>query len=152
MPLLVLDPVLMETLAVLDRDVSGETKFCQQAADALRAFQARWAGDVAMEDGYGQAIKALDTMRSILAGAEVRWREELTRKVRTRQAAEHQAATATAEREHAFAWAEQPVPVPESGTVPTRAEATPAPHAPRRSAASREPVSTEPPPEAGVRE
>jgi hypothetical protein len=118
MPLLVLDPVLMETLAVLDRDVSGETKFCQQAADALRAFQARWAGDVAMEDGYAHAIQALDTMRSVLAGAAGRWSQELTRKVQTRQEAARQAATATAERAHALAWAEQPVPVPEAGTVP----------------------------------
>jgi hypothetical protein len=130
------DPVLMDTLAQLDRDVDGETRFCLQAAEALRAFQARWSNDVAVDDGYGRAIQALDNMRSILAGADVRWSEELTRKVRTRQEAERRQAYAQVEREHAVTWADQPPPAP-----PQPEEPAPVPPGER---------STEPPPEAGV--
>jgi hypothetical protein len=142
-PLIVGDPVLMDTLASLDRDINGETKFCLQAAEALRAFQARWTSDVALEDGYGQAIKALDNMPSILAGAEVRWTQELTRQVTTRQEADRRTAYATVEREHALTWAEQPPPVPPAPDTPP----TPAPYSSEPA-----PYSSEPPPEAGVRE
>lgn len=122
-PLVVGDPVLMETLASLDRDVSGETKFCLQAAEALRSFQYRWSSDIAVENGYADAIRALDNMRSILAGAQVRWGEELTRKVGARRAADQYHATATTAREHALEWAEHPPPAPpqEATAVPPEA-------------------------------
>ena len=118
----------MDTLASLDRDVSGEVKFCQQAAEALRAFQARWTSDLAVEDGYGTAIQALDNMRSILDGAQTRWTQEVTRQVLGRQEAARRQEYAKVEREHAVEWAEKPPPVPPEPPRSRQPEdATPAP-------------------------
>jgi hypothetical protein len=112
-PVIVMDPVLMEALTSLDRDISGEQKFCRNALEALRAFQARWSTDNAVCDGYGQAMKALENMDSILTGAGIRTTENVTRSVLARKDAAQTKAKADVAREHAVAWAEQPVPQPE---------------------------------------
>jgi hypothetical protein len=111
-PLIVADPVLMETLAQLDQDVSGEAKFCTQAAESLRAFQFRWGSDHAVQDAYGHAILALDTMASVLSGLLTRQTQALTRDVVTASTQAQQAATAQTARDHALAWAETPPPPP----------------------------------------
>lgn len=113
-PAPVIDPLLQETLATLDRDISGEMKFCHNALEALRAFQARWSTDNAVTDGYGQAMKALENMNSILTGAQARTTENVTRTVLGRKEAAMNAAKADVAREHATAWAEQPMPQPET--------------------------------------
>ena len=109
-PLLVMDPVLRDSLEALDRDVSGEIRFCRQAADALRSFQYRWSTDAPVEDGYGKAIQALENLDSILRGAEIRTTEEVTRKVLGRLGATQHARKAEAAREHAVQWGDTPVP------------------------------------------
>lgn len=109
-PLLVMDPVLRDSLEALDRDVNGEIRFCRQAAEALRSFQYRWSTDAPVEDGYGKAIQALENLDSILRGAEIRTTEDVTRKVLGRLGAAQHARTAEAAREHAVQWAETPVP------------------------------------------
>jgi hypothetical protein len=93
-PLIVADPVLMETLAQLDQDVSGEAKFCAQAAESLRAFQARWSNDHAVQDAYGHAILALDTMPAVLSGLLRRQTQQLTQDVVTAAGQAQQTATA----------------------------------------------------------
>jgi hypothetical protein len=111
-PLIVADPVLMETLAQLDQDVSGEAKFCAQAADSLRAFQARWTNDLAVQDAYGHAILALDTMASVLSGLLTRQTQALTQEAVTAATQAHAAAAAAGARTQAIAWAETPPPPP----------------------------------------
>ena len=107
-----LHPELAATLAELDRDLSGELKFCQQAAASLRAFQVRWLTDYPVADGYGSAVLALENMTSILTGAQARATQAVTQQFLATDAEVQAAQTAQAARVHAITWAETPVPPP----------------------------------------
>lgn len=115
-------PELLPTLQELDQDISGETKFCRQAADALRSFETRWGLDHAVADGYRSAITALDNMASILAGAHGRLTEDATRTVMERVSAASQAEAAQVARDAALAWTATAAPPP-TGTPPPAAPA-----------------------------
>lgn len=93
-------------LAQLDQDVQGERRFCQLAASSLRSFQARWTGALDVTDGYSAAIRALDTMLSILATAQSRTAGELLRDARLTVSTEQAEAQAAQTREHALALAD----------------------------------------------
>ena len=107
-----LHPDLAAALTQLDQDITGEMKFCRQAADSLRAFQVRYPNDVAVADGYASAIVALDNMQSILAGMQARAGQDATTRILGAVATVQSAQTAQAAREHAFAWTEMPPPEP----------------------------------------
>lgn len=106
-------PELLPTLQELDQDISGETKFCRQASESLRAFRVRWTNDVAVGDGYLAAIVALDNMASILTGAHDRLAQEATRTVMEQVTAAQHLQAAQVARDAAIAWAETPPETPD---------------------------------------
>ena len=157
--------ILVERLETLDRDYSGEAKFCTIALSSLRSFLARHQNEIALEDAYGKAIAALESLPAILAAAEDKHAGEVTRKVLGRLEEVRQATWAQQSREHADQWAtsapplpppdaavEPPAPVPDvlrtqfdpTPVEPLPAGLTDAPPTPTDAAA------TPPPPEEGV--
>lgn len=107
-----LHPELLPTLQELDQDITGEKKFCLQAADSLRAFQSRWPNDFAVSDGYASCLTALDNMQSILDGAHGRLASDATQRVMGAVAQAQASQQAQAARDAAIAWAQTPPPPP----------------------------------------
>ena len=108
--------MLVERLETLDRDYSGESKFCTIAVSSLRSFLARHENDIAVSDSYGKAIAALEAMPRILAAAQQKHEDEVTRKVLGRVEAVRQAGWAKKMREHADEWANSAPPLPPPDT------------------------------------
>ena len=147
--------ILVERLETLDRDYTGESKFCTIAVSSLRSFLARHANEVALEDAYGKAIAALEALPGILAAAQDKHADEVTRKVLGRVDEVRQASWAQHTREHADQWATSapPLPPPDAAVEPPeplpdllRTQFDPTPVAPLPAGLSDAP----PPPEEGI--
>ena len=112
--------ILVERLESLDRDYSGEARFCTIALSTLRAFLARHENDIAVSDSYGKAIAALEALPGILAAAQDKHANEVTRKVFGRVEDVRQASWAQQAREHADQWANSapPMPAPDAAVEP----------------------------------
>lgn len=97
--------LLVESLASLDRDYTGEAQFARLAVSSLRAFAARHASDLAVADAYSDAIRTLELLPGVLATAQDRQAGEVTRKVLTSEADRLAAEQAAASRDQALTWA-----------------------------------------------
>lgn len=112
--------ILVERLESLDRDYSGEIKFCTIALSTLKSFLARHHNDHAVSSTYSTAIRALEALPAVLQGAEDRVAGEVTRKVVSRVEEVRQASWAQQSREHADQWASSapPLPPPDAALAP----------------------------------
>lgn len=105
-------PILVERLESLDRDYSGEIKFCTIALSTLKSFLARHENDHAVSSTYSAAIRTLEALPSVLAGAQDRHAGEVTRKVVGQVETVRQATWAQQSRAHADQWASSAPPLP----------------------------------------